>query len=172
MPAKVELPQQNSQFSSRLARGWLPVAALCAAIFLLSRDANSGAHSATVLSWILWPFHLATPERIAVWNEPFRKCVHFGVYFVLALITYRALALDKGPRFRWPAAAGALLFVFIYASSDELHQSFVPGRGVEFSDVLLDTLGGAVALLLLWLYMSRRAGGHATPVEPEQVISA
>lgn len=172
MAAKVDLPQQNSHFLSRLARGWLPVAALCTAIYLLSRDANSGQHSATVLGWLLWLFHLATPERIAAWNEPFRKCVHFGVYFLLALITYRALALDKGPRFRWPAAAGALLFVFIYASSDELHQSFVPGRGVEFSDVLLDTLGGAIALLLLWFYMSRRAHGQATPVEPEQVISA
>lgn len=148
------------------------MAAVCVAIFLLSRDSHSGRHSAEVLSWILWLFHAATPERIAVWNEPFRKLCHFSVYFILGLITYRALALDRGPRFRFSSAFGSLLFVFLYASSDELHQSFVPGRGVEFSDVLLDTLGAAIGLALLWFYLSRRHPRQPAPAQPEAAFPA
>lgn len=130
---------------------------VCLAIFLLSADANSGRHSADVLGWILWLAHLDTPARLAAWNDPFRKLCHFGVYFLLALITYRALALDKGPNFRFASAAGAVLFVFLYASADELHQSFVPGRGgLEMSDVLIDTMGGVIALFLLWLILRYR----------------
>ncbi|HZT73575.1 MAG TPA: VanZ family protein [Terriglobales bacterium] len=148
------------------------MAAVCAAIFLLSRDSNSGRHSAEVLSWFLWLFHAATPERIAAWNEPFRKLCHFSVYLILGLITYRALALDRGPRFRFSSALGSLLFVFLYASSDELHQSFVPGRGVEFSDVLLDTLGAAIGLAILWFYLSRRYPQQPTPPHPEAALPA
>lgn len=167
------MPQNVTSSLNRILRGWLPVVALCAIIFLLSRDSNSDQHSATVLSWLLAVFHLATPERIAAWNYPFRKLAHFSVYFLLCLLTYRALALDKGTRFRLAAALGALLFVFIYASTDELHQSFVPGRGVEFSDVLLDTLGGAISLLLVWLALRWRNGRRQPePIEPEPVVSA
>jgi len=51
----------------------------------------------------------------------------------------------------WPEAGLALAIVFAYAASDELHQVFVPTRTPLVSDVLIDTSGGAVALLLLWL---------------------
>ncbi|MFZ2371781.1 MAG: VanZ family protein, partial [Trichococcus flocculiformis] len=42
----------------------------------------------------------------------------------------------------------ALLFVFLYASSDEFHQSFIPGRGPAFTDVLIDTAGGLTGIIL------------------------
>ncbi len=42
----------------------------------------------------------------------------------------------------------SLAFVFLYACSDEFHQSFVPGRGPAFRDVLIDTSGGAFAYIV------------------------
>ena len=39
----------------------------------------------------------------------------------------------------------------LYAASDEFHQSFVPTRTPLVSDVLIDTAGGAIGLLALWL---------------------
>ena len=38
-----------------------------------------------------------------------------------------------------------------YAITDELHQCCVPGRQGAMGDVLLDSLGAACGLLLLWL---------------------
>ena len=49
----------------------------------------------------------------------------------------------------WPKVGGTLLLVFLYAASDEFHQSFVPTRTPLFSDVLIDTAGGAIGLLVL-----------------------
>ena len=38
----------------------------------------------------------------------------------------------------------AIIFCFIYACSDEYHQSFVNGRTAQFSDSLIDVFGGLV----------------------------
>lgn len=63
-------------------------------------------------------------------------------------------------RFVWILAVIAL--VAGYATLDEFHQSFVPGRGgLELDDVLLDTLGGAAAqaiaaLVIFWEHVRKR----------------
>ena len=43
-----------------------------------------------------------------------------------------------------------------YAASDELHQLFVPGRSGEIKDVLLDSLGVLLGVLLLGLLWKAR----------------
>ena len=48
-----------------------------------------------------------------------------------------------------PAAALAVLTVFTVAGADEFHQAFEPGRGSSFHDVILDTMGGMLAVLVL-----------------------
>ena len=55
-------------------------------------------------------------------------------------------------RWNWPEARLALLMVMLYAASDEFHQSFVPNRTSQVSDVFIDTAGGAAGLLALWLF--------------------
>lgn len=51
-----------------------------------------------------------------------------------------------------------LLLVAAYALSDEVHQSFVPGRDCSPADLAADIAGGAAAILLL-----RRAGRPDAP---------
>lgn len=50
----------------------------------------------------------------------------------------------------------SLIIGFLYAITDELHQFFVPGRGPLFSDILIDSLGVLigiiVAILLIKIY--------------------
>jgi VanZ family protein len=43
------------------------------------------------------------------------------------------------------------LFTFLFAASDEWHQSFVPGRSALFSDVMIDTCGAGIAALVSFL---------------------
>jgi VanZ family protein len=45
---------------------------------------------------------------------------------------------------------------FIYACTDEFHQYFIPGRGPSFRDVLVDTSGVVLGVVLLWVIYSRR----------------
>ena len=42
-----------------------------------------------------------------------------------------------------------LLICIIYAASDELHQAFVPGRGAHVSDVIIDSAGSALGILIV-----------------------
>lgn len=39
----------------------------------------------------------------------------------------------------------------IYASSDEIHQSFVPGRSPMITDIVIDTMGVILGILLIIL---------------------
>lgn len=74
-----------------------------------------------------------------------RKLAHFLEYFILYYLVYGALVEDINHK---PALAASLAFVFIYACSDEIHQAFVPGRGPAVRDVLVDTGGGLICMLL------------------------
>jgi VanZ family protein len=69
------------------------------------------------------------------------------------LLVWRALrhpATDDPRNWSWRLAGRALLWVMLYAATDEFHQLFVPSREAAVTDVLIDTAGGALALCLLW----------------------
>lgn len=75
-----------------------------------------------------------------------RKGAHMFLFFVLALLVWFALVqlMKRRPH---RAAAVAVLCILL-AASDELHQKMVPGRSGELRDVLVDTAGILIALLL------------------------
>lgn len=77
-----------------------------------------------------------------------RKGAHFTEYFILCLLAYNAL---KDNFKQGKALILSVAVVFLYACSDEFHQSFVPGRGPAFKDVLIDTLGGVTAAGFIYL---------------------
>lgn len=67
-------------------------------------------------------------------------------------------------RFDLRAAALAVLVVLAVAGLDEVHQAFEPGRGSSLHDVLLDTMGGVLAqLVLLQISEWRRAPARSSP---------
>ena len=47
----------------------------------------------------------------------------------------------------------SLIIGVIYASSDEIHQSFTPGRGPLLTDVIIDTMGVLLGILLVMLVL-------------------
>lgn len=75
-----------------------------------------------------------------------RKAAHFlefaGLGFFLSLMV-NTIYLDFLRRFFIPFGAGAL-----YATADEIHQIFVPGRAAEFTDFLIDSLGVLIGILI------------------------
>jgi len=132
----------------RIQRGWVWPLALAALIFFASSQSK-----------------LAGPDV-----EGSDKVVHFSVYGLLATLAVRLVRTRR-------AAWLIILAVSLYGVSDEWHQSFTPGRSVEFADWLADTLGGAMAVLLYTRWSayrrflerpirSKRQVEISVPVEP------
>jgi VanZ family protein len=83
-------------------------------------------------------------------HEFIRKASHFCEYFIFGVLLFRAVrAPNEGWQWRW--AFLAILLAAFYASSDEIHQIFVPSRGASAWDALLDSFGATVAQLVLWV---------------------
>jgi VanZ family protein len=134
---------------------WLPLLAWMVLIFTGSSDAKSYQHSSLLIEPLLhWLFPQMSQPHIEAIHHLIRKCGHLTEYAVLALLLWRAVRKpvknDSRP-WNWQEARFELLLVMCYAATDEFHQSFVPNRTSLVSDVLIDTVGGAVALLALWI---------------------
>ena len=77
-----------------------------------------------------------------------RKTAHFAEYAILGSLFFLNLK-------NWQKSNGTLtmsiLFSYLYAITDELHQVFVPGRSAQFRDVLIDTLGASFGAIITYL---------------------
>lgn len=78
-----------------------------------------------------------------------RKGAHIVAYFVLGILMYAALRDAAIDRWRIGRAQLAVLLCAAYALTDELHQTFVPGRSGELRDVLIDTCAAFVGVWLI-----------------------
>ena len=75
-----------------------------------------------------------------------RKTAHFTLYFLLGLTFISFLKefnIDDKKKIIY-----SIIFVFLYACSDEIHQLFINGRSAEILDVLIDTIGGTISTLI------------------------
>ena len=101
----------------------------------------------------------ASAETLELGHYLIRKCAHFTEYFLFSLLVLRAFTAGRpGPNLKW--TLWTVVVVFCYASFDEFHQSFVPGRTALFTDVLIDSTGGIVAQIVAWVWMTwRKARG-------------
>lgn len=95
---------------------------------------------------------------VSFWENPVRKLAHFseytgmGILVFLIWIPWVTGTKWRGKAFRWNGLV--ILWVFLSASLDEWHQTFVSGRSGNVFDVLLDTSGGCFGLMLCWIVMA------------------
>lgn len=90
-------------------------------------------------------------NKIIKFLEPrIRKLAHFSIYTVVGFLlmtlcfTYK-ISINK-------KIIISLIIGFIYACSDELHQTFVVGRSGEARDVLIDTSGVFIGTLISYAF--------------------
>ncbi len=91
------------------------------------------------------------------WNV-WDKALHFLEYLPLGFLVavgmrHRPLSLSKVT-----VCILGILLTFGFGCLDEFHQSFVSGRFASFSDVLADTLGGGVGVIIGLLPFFVRSG--------------
>ena len=84
------------------------------------------------------------------------KLLHGTAYAVLA--TAALFAVPDGLRQRSPGWTALLVFLFscLYGISDELHQSFVPGRDASLLDLAADAAGAAFVAVSVCLTAGAR----------------
>lgn len=85
-------------------------------------------------------------------NAPLRKVIHASVYFVLAffIITFLNVLFDH--KYYIVSMLLTILLCVIFASSDEIHQTFVNGRTGQALDVAIDSAGALVGILFYSTY--------------------
>ncbi|MCG0239352.1 MAG: VanZ family protein [Firmicutes bacterium] len=133
---------------------WLAVALWCGLIYWFSAAPPfTGAGTRGLLArWLPW----LSPPALEVLNFLLRKAAHLTAFGILALLSRWAFA--PHPRSGW----GAWAFATLYAVTDEWHQTYVPGRSGQAGDVVLDSLGAAIALGV-WAGWQRRRGSNGAP---------
>jgi len=90
----------------------------------------------------------STPTSQIFWEDfILKKMAHVTIFGIFCSLVYRALkkSLSKQKYMEYLSIA----LTFLYGVTDEIHQSFVPGRDSTLRDMLIDTFGGVLAMYLI-----------------------
>lgn len=87
--------------------------------------------------------HMLVPPDL---HHFIRKNAHFFIYLVLGVLVKVALMNSGVTGFK--ALGNGLAICVGYAFSDEIHQLIVPGRGGQLSDVVIDSCGAGLGMVL------------------------
>ena len=127
---------------------WIMLIAWMGIIFFMSHQPGEVSSSQSEL--VLKIFSFLGIELNQYFGElatfVIRKTAHFSEYLILFLFA------SNVSRFYFTtkkARLYSIIFVFLYASTDEFHQYFIPGRNMAFKDVLIDTSGGVIGYLIM-----------------------
>ena len=80
-------------------------------------------------------------------NKPLRKCMHASVYLVLSILIFCCLKMTKLNN--GIISLLSVILSFLYACTDEFHQMFVSGRTSEWLDVMIDTVGAILGVIVI-----------------------
>ncbi len=131
----------------RALKYWWPAIAWAVAIFFFSTGVFGGeSTSRFIIPFLRWLLPDASSQTLWQLHFLIRKSAHVANYFVFSWLVLRGLR-GEASGWRWSWGVTALLITAGYAALDEFHQSFVPGRGGAAQDVLLDSVGAAMAQL-------------------------
>ncbi len=122
---------------------WLPLLLWAAFIFLLSSIPEPLDQAPSALAQALEEMRLLGVDMVTIISF----IIHCILYLVLGFLAARALT--RGRPISFPLLLAAFLVCALYAFSDEFHQTFVPGRGFEWIDLLADGLGTAAGIGIL-----------------------
>ena len=124
-------------------------------IFALSTGAFGPGFTAPLLAGALSLVHLAvSTPHFEVLNLCVRKAAHLAEYAIFAYLLGES---SKDPPFPWRQRRllACFLILVAYSLTDEYHQSFMPGRTASLTDCGLDSLGGAVGMLVYYVHNLR-----------------
>lgn len=136
---------------------WIPVILWMFLIFSLSAQpaSQSNGLSKNVTKMIIDTIGRIVPIDVetsnvtnieAYMNHVVRKLGHFFEYFILGILVINAF--NKCGHKGFKLILFSFVFCVIYASTDEIHQLFVLGRGGQIKDVFIDSIGSLFGIAL------------------------
>jgi VanZ family protein len=139
--------------------GLLTLAMMCV-IYALS--AQNGEESGSLSRWLMetafgrFLLQILPPLTDSGAALDIRKYAHLTEYAALALFSCLFVLELYCERIPKRSACISVPFCFLYACSDEYHQTFVQGRVGQFADVLFDMAGVIAGVLLAFLIAGLR----------------
>lgn len=143
----------KQSFSKRSLFWLLSILLIDIVIFYFS--SQTGGASASQSRFVLDVFQIAqslTTQKII------RKLAHFSIYALMGICWtnfLHSMNLSRKQCF-----VIAIFMCFLFAASDEWHQTFVPGRSGELLDVGLDTLGSMIGTSLMMFFYRLKTKIH------------
>jgi VanZ family protein len=152
------LPEAPASLARKL-KAWLPTLLWLCVLAVFSTDLFSAEHTGSILEKVIHALFGHVSDQVFQQIHFFiRKSAHFlsyGFLSALSFFSWRA-TLPSLRRWSFSWAALGVLTGFAAGAADEFHQSFVPSRGSNFHDVLIDTAGAVFFQLVIALVISRR----------------
>lgn len=110
-------------------------------IFIMSsfNSSDSSNQSNYIVNIISEIFNI---NNLNILNLIIRKTAHFTEYLILGILIYNC-TLNYNQN-----TITAVLICILYAFSDEIHQIFAPGRTFKFLDILIDSTGSILGILI------------------------
>ena len=143
---------------ARFMRFWAPPIAWILLIFVGSGDALSAEHTSRFIGPFLhWLLPSLAPGVVEHIHVGIRKCMHMAEYAILAFLLFRAISCDlKKERSGTRLLVAVWIACVFIAAGDEFRQSFVRSRGSSPWDVMIDSAGAAIGILVCSRVFHRR----------------
>ncbi len=125
---------------------------MCFIFYMSSRSGSESQEQSDLVLNILNFFGLQLNESIKnIASFIVRKTAHVTEYMILYILIFRVVTLYSNAK---KSKIIALMCMVLYASTDEIHQLFVPGRSGMVRDVFIDSIGGIIGAGIIFIYES------------------
>lgn len=127
-------------------------ALLLGTFFMIFGFSNQDAEKSGSLSSSVTKLLLGQEEREDIVERAesvIRKIAHFCIYTLvgfLLMALFSTYNIKENKRVMISLGIGIL-----YATSDEIHQLFIPGRSGQVTDIMLDSMGVLLGILFVWM---------------------
>ena len=132
--------------NKRLVLAWTLLILWMLFIFIMSsfNGVMSSNQSGSIAVLIYNLFDISDTEKVSF---IVRKCAHVSEFFILGILVINLVSKYNVKHIYFIS----FIICVLYASSDEFHQLFVPGRSGQVTDVLIDLIGVVLGLLIFCL---------------------
>ena len=127
---------------------------MCFIFYMSSRSGSESQEQSDLVLSILNFLGLQLNESIKnIASFIVRKTAHVTEYMILYILIFRVVTLYSNTK---KSKLIALFCMVLYASTDEIHQLFVPGRSGMVRDVFIDSIGGIIGVGITFIYENEK----------------
>ncbi|MCI6763757.1 VanZ family protein [bacterium] len=133
--------------NKRLVLAWTLLILWMLFIFIMSsfNGVMSSNQSGSIATLIHNIFNISDTAKVSF---IIRKCAHVSEFFILGILVINLVSKYNVKHIYLIS----FIICVLYASSDEFHQLFVPGRSGQVTDIFIDMIGTIFSLLVMYLF--------------------